>query len=726
MARERVQVQGLGDAVPGIQPTIQRGGQYSVQVQRAGRNKLMDLADALGQVNPLLQQYGGLQKQQEQIGVEQAELVEEQNVIAELKKQKDVDGFSILATTNRDRAYRDALLKRHINSTMLPSLQAKEADLVNAETYKDRATFLQGVDKTFQEEWNGLVSQVGEDVANSTAGKALWDYVTTPYKNKLALQYEEQKQKVIEQGHQDELAISLSAATRDKGFDTSILADIASNYEKLFADSGIDKVKRNKLLVDGYAATVNQLYAKRRFNDAKRVLDSIGTIRINDKPVFGSKEALRQLTPLLSKVNTQLVDVSTKSTAQQADILKGRLFSVMSSGIKNKEDMPDSKINVLKAVFTDMNPTMEPERVNQYIEKVFKGAGDIGQNLQTVLEEVALNEGDLADTLYFKIIDDVIRDYDKIQSVGVTPIRITPENESEVLDDFRRYVKDNPEEDTPWKGYIAQEGGRIPKFEKLIEESELLTAGNYVLKKGYYKDIASSLLANLGSIDEKLKDKDIAIDDRSYFYNSGAVSYIKNEVKKEAIRLKDRDEDVRDAALEDLTTSLIIEERKRYEGMASASAVVYAKDQIPPPTKKERTQLEQKYKTMFEGEYDESRRKQIPALRRDIEIDRQKMFEDSDILALRRSLSRYGYNGFDPNSYKMLQKSQLDAADVKLFANLSELNRQMIEFDDVLKKDLMREELSDAEKALKETYQGLGIFDDASYDAFYNAQVSYY
>ncbi len=57
MARERVQVQGLGGAVPGISPTIQRAGQYSVQVQRAGRNKLMDLADALGQVNPVLQQY---------------------------------------------------------------------------------------------------------------------------------------------------------------------------------------------------------------------------------------------------------------------------------------------------------------------------------------------------------------------------------------------------------------------------------------------------------------------------------------------------------------------------------------------------------------------------------------------------------------------------------------------------------------------------------------------
>jgi len=57
MARERVQVQGLGGQVPGISPTIQRAGQYGIQVQRAGRNKLMDLADALGEVNPLLQQY---------------------------------------------------------------------------------------------------------------------------------------------------------------------------------------------------------------------------------------------------------------------------------------------------------------------------------------------------------------------------------------------------------------------------------------------------------------------------------------------------------------------------------------------------------------------------------------------------------------------------------------------------------------------------------------------
>jgi len=71
---ERVQVQGLGGAVPGIQPTIQRAGQYSVAQRRAGRNKLMDLADALSQVNPILQQYGNIRRleQERQKSLEEA------------------------------------------------------------------------------------------------------------------------------------------------------------------------------------------------------------------------------------------------------------------------------------------------------------------------------------------------------------------------------------------------------------------------------------------------------------------------------------------------------------------------------------------------------------------------------------------------------------------------------------------------------------------------------
>jgi hypothetical protein len=72
MAKERVQVQGLGGAVPGIQPTIQRAGQYAVAQLRAApvpvpRSKLLDLADTLKAGQDVLQQYGLAAKQEAEI-----------------------------------------------------------------------------------------------------------------------------------------------------------------------------------------------------------------------------------------------------------------------------------------------------------------------------------------------------------------------------------------------------------------------------------------------------------------------------------------------------------------------------------------------------------------------------------------------------------------------------------------------------------------------------------
>ena len=66
---ERVQVQGLGEA-PTVPPVDLPGFQYGIGQRRAPRNKLMDLADALGQVNPALQAYGQVQEFQFQEGAE--------------------------------------------------------------------------------------------------------------------------------------------------------------------------------------------------------------------------------------------------------------------------------------------------------------------------------------------------------------------------------------------------------------------------------------------------------------------------------------------------------------------------------------------------------------------------------------------------------------------------------------------------------------------------------
>ena len=91
MAKERVQVQGLGDVVPGIQPTIQRAGQYAVAQVRAApvqapRSKLLDLADTLKAGQDVLQQYGLAAKQEAEIFEDELSRKSPEEVQALLKK----------------------------------------------------------------------------------------------------------------------------------------------------------------------------------------------------------------------------------------------------------------------------------------------------------------------------------------------------------------------------------------------------------------------------------------------------------------------------------------------------------------------------------------------------------------------------------------------------------------------------------------------------------------
>ena len=92
MARERVQVQGLGGAVPSIQPTIQRAGQYAVAQVRAApvqvpqSNKLLDLAGALNTSQQILQQYGQAAEQEAQLFEQELSRKSPEEIQAMLKK----------------------------------------------------------------------------------------------------------------------------------------------------------------------------------------------------------------------------------------------------------------------------------------------------------------------------------------------------------------------------------------------------------------------------------------------------------------------------------------------------------------------------------------------------------------------------------------------------------------------------------------------------------------
>ena len=348
MAKERVQVQGIGGAVPGISPTIQRGGQYSVQVQQAGRNKLMDLADALGQVNPILQQYGQLQKVQEQIGIDEAELIEDQNIIKEAQrahKRGGSGGFSPFAVANRERAKRDHLIKRYVDAKMLPNLQAKVPQLLNPSNYKNEAEFLDTVQTEIDTEWGNLTTEVGSDFANSVAAKAVWNSVANPFKNKLRLQYQKAEDEFLAQSNVDAAGLVLGDLHKQKEeVNQEELAAIATNMDNRLAEDvpGLTPAERTARIVSAYQTQAESLYAEGKYRDADKLLDNLKGLKVNGVRIFDTGSSLEALNRTRAKVNTQIKQLDQQDDSDVADDIYDLFTSAASavaSGLTGDENI---------------------------------------------------------------------------------------------------------------------------------------------------------------------------------------------------------------------------------------------------------------------------------------------------------------------------------------------------------------------------------------------------
>ena len=755
MAKERVQVQGLGGAVPGIQPTIQRAGQYSVGQRRAGRNKLMDLADALGQVNPVLQQYGALQQTQEKIGAEQAELVEEQNVIAELKKTKDIGGFSPLARYNRDRAYRDALLKRHINNNMLPSLQAKAQDLVNAETYKTEEEFLKALDGTLDQEWQGLSNEVGEAASKSTAAKALWSTVTTPYKNDLRIKYEKARDEVILNNTTQELGLQLSATTRPiidaaSGrvipLDTSNLQSIAESSDDRLAEDlpQLSKADRSKALVASYATELDNLYASQRYTDASRMLAVMKATKVNGVPVFNTTQAKSILNPIEAKLNNKLLSLDEKRDTKIGKRFANKVVTVLGNikNIEERSQLSNVTAEEIKDSFVSLNPNLSTEQLDQELEALFNGTSSPVQLYNQRLRELANDSGDEGEHLYYENVDDIRDGYETALKFPFDPIPLTKDNRDKIIEEYEQHYEKTGEDATEF--LRVKYNNQIKMFPDLRGKSEELTAGDYVKDQPVYTRIKDRLTSELKLVDAEFEDDDFELD-YGNFLNVAYPSIQKKLEEKAKEIAGDEYTDSRERVLQDLATELLQIEKERYEGIVQAKGI---SSDIKAITEEQKAALEPsrergglriakgdiKYSSLDETK---TRKKQSKYKagrlsstsytsgkidRNLINEERKLMIKNRDRTDLKLSLVRHHFEEYKPESAEILNKAALDFMDVRLFGNDQEFRNIIGLWRPVLDKDLKNEKLTEDEKKIRDEFQQFGVFDANTMSQFMGTQ----
>lgn len=763
---QRVQVQDLPDA-PGLQPTVRSGGQYGVAVQQAGSNKMMDLAASLSKINPMLENYAGIARIETAIGQDEALKVSDADVMDKIKGSRSSGGSlsQALGIENRNRAFRNTLIKRAVNNDLLPAMKAESDTLLDVEKYKDNKAFLQAVDDFTKQKWEDFSGQIGEEAATSDGAAVVWNSITGPFKADMLAQYDKKKEDFIEYAQEEETGLELDAFTQKQidpatgqviPFDPAGLGKIAQNREKLMKEAGItDKKTRNVILLNSYARQVDALIAKGRYSDAERMLAAMSVIQVNGKPVFRTPAAKTVTTPLISKLSTAMKTAGSTSDADarrlesdRAERFSNSVVNTASNlrAVDSREEATDLDIKEIGDTFRRLGV---PEAdINGLVDQVFTGPGKPMTQFQQVLRQAANNPNypDIVNERYYSNVDNIDRGFEASANRPIRASALTPEDiedETKILQD---YLEKNPTK--TWQEFERTRNYKLPDEMKTFGDN--FVKGNYVFNMEEYKGIYRQLDGRIDAIafDKELEEEySAAVKGDAQAFTQSNIVFINKRVERKAKEVADLPKEERDQAIRDEIEAALDEEEARFQARVNARtsilrAKVIATDSEGNPKFERQTPsqikaiekggvAERDY--FFSNDKDFKYPSLIAADKSDnpsvpqsvVDADRDKMIEKNQTEQLKRSLYRFGYTRWTPKSVDLMEKTALDADDVRLFGNPRELQTVTSDWVKVLLKDTTGEQLSDEEEATRTLYNKLGIFDETSFRIFIDAQSQF-
>ena len=747
MAKQRVQVQDLPDA-PKLQATVQSGGQYGVAVQQAGRNSLLDLADTLKLTNKAGQAYGALGEVQGQIGAEQALTVSDADLLEEIRKTEP-DTF---LTIQRNKAFRNTLLKRAVNNNLLPAMQSASDDLLDLETYKTQGEFLEAVDDFMGNAWETFSAEVGQDAATSDGGKVLWNAVTGPFKADMLKAYDKKMDDFIVDAQGEELGLQLDDLTRKRidlstgrsvGLDTAGLQELAQTREKLLKEAGVHDPKlRSQIIVNGYARQVDTLITKGRYTDAERMLSAMNVIQVNKKPIFRTTDARKSLNQLRTRLTNAVSAADTESDASKRREYSGRVGSILDRtrtgvvGDLTKKEMAD--------VYGMMGAS--DEKVTQLIEEV-AASENPNRTFYNSLPRLAQSDDvtEEGGKLYYNTLPGIRRDLQYSEVTPLPPSQLSPAQKTKYVQAFQTWRKQKGEgtADEWMRDAGLTDKFRLKGFKELEQVSERLSRGDYVLERDEYKEVDGTL----GKLFKNIADNPPVLGDDDEFgmeadesiINSMMPAFLRNSTQFVQDRLKAKALEVADLSEAEITEALKTElneatrdeERMFKERVEVLGASLKASGDRRPATDVD-TEAQAKEMDAFgigTGEkYDtlDGIDKTVPFAA--VKKDRDAMIEAKDKRSLSRSLFHYGFPSWDVNNLDLLEqgKPMMDADDVKLFRNLQELQSKANEWGTILRKEENREPLTPTEKRVKKEYRRLGIDSADTLEDLFRAQKTFF
>jgi hypothetical protein len=745
MAKQRVQVQGVGEA-PVVAPVALPGFQYGIAQRKAGTNNLLQLAGNLEQVGLITKGYAGIvqQQQQREQALERGKATQfKEQQIEEQRRQAEAE-----RQLAKQQKIHEANLKKELNNKWIPFLSSVEREILDVEKYTSKAEASQQLDTRIEEVLQGITDSLGEDVANSLPSQLLISSIIPKWKTTALEKYEEAQDKYVIDQQNVQLMETLRAATMGP-IDVVNIQSIAEGREVLLKENGIDDaMARQRILENGFFATLDTLKAKGRYKDARSLMNVMSLTKVDGRRVFGSavnQEKLNRYSVSLSEEEDKQRTVS-KTTQQQ--IYQGYYDAALkglNAMTKFNYELEQHHYAALKGLIEPLSTELadNPQALEQTIQSIVNSSNPTA-TLGAKLFELSNDPDapDLAKELYIGNRSKLNAIEQAVFERPALGVNLQDSYKREQEEEFKQWASQQDKPPTVRDFIESQEKKYTPwtELEQLGIEAE---AKGAVLTSKQYKDVDSNVGRMMRfetemaygadpSEAEELQIEDTYRGESGREFQRSATQRIQEALKAAAPEGdKEINNLLRDLERQEKERWLRIVNAKKDSMKMKTEAVIKDGELIE---RDEPVEAIQKARTKRVGGFFDApvaypslmfieRGRPLNQVDRSVvEKDREDMKETGKYQAARRSYYNYGLTRYNRAEIKRLDELDLDVDDVLLFGSRLEAEMKVEEWQQILRKDLEGEQLTAEEEKIAEEYIELGIYNEQTYFDFVAVQ----
>ena len=519
-------------------------------------NSLLTFANNLQNLSKVGNQFV---KMQQTAGIEEAASVENSELLENLKNQ-DPDTFLTYA---KQKAFRESLQKRYINTQFIPSVKSEAGNLIDVNKYKTWDEFNQNaLQPLVDSKWDEFKEAVGEDLANSESSKVLFAGMTDLVASDLQGKYLDAQDAFTLNNLSEEKSTTLTSiitvADEDTGVtmnvDSKALKEWATSYDTLGKEYGVSNESLSKTMRQNIIDAANRLYLDGKNQNAIALMNEAEKIKVNGKSIYKDTGTQESFAEIRKKIRTDVEsDQNQVDTEEYEDSISYATQQLTSAygyaQYATYSDLTEVQKQGMLEGFQAINPEFTKMDLELYMDK---NNGDI----YNALEEIQTNFSVGGDAVREKWADvsSKVKNQRAVQQTLTRPIVLSQDLKTEHVELFKKAKMRDPE--LTAENYAK--ANSIVNFPELNQADRTFQQNSWFYTDVRYTDAENRLRNKI-----KLADNN-ARDENSNVTSTNAINAYMDDNYQRYI-----DNIIQRVVSGDLTEETAFEEMERFEDEAA-------------------------------------------------------------------------------------------------------------------------------------------------------------